>query len=122
MPEPSPDHDTPFHFAFRDPAKIPRPLLALEHVSAGYTQEPVFRDANLMLVPGDRVGLLGPNGAGKSTLIKVLAGTVGVSSGERVEPQDVRIGYFAQHQLEQLDVASSPLQHVQRTSVCSQSG
>ena len=106
--------DTPFHFAFRDPAKIPRPLLALEHVSAGYTQEPVFRDANLMLVPGDRVGLLGPNGAGKSTLIKVLAGTVGVSSGERVEPQDVRIGYFAQHQLEQLDVASSPMQHVQR--------
>jgi ATP-binding cassette subfamily F protein 3 len=60
------------------------------------------------------VGLLGPNGAGKSTLIKVLAGTHGVASGERVEPQDVRIGYFAQHQLEQLDVASSPLQHVQR--------
>ncbi len=106
--------DTPFHFAFRDPAKIPRPLLALEHVSAGYTEQPVFRDANLMLVPGDRVGLLGPNGAGKSTLIKVLAGTVGVSSGERIEPQDVRIGYFAQHQLEQLDVSSSPLQHVQR--------
>jgi ATP-binding cassette, subfamily F, member 3 len=106
--------DTPFHFAFRDPAKIPRPLLALEHVSAGYAQKPVFSDANLMLVPGDRVGLLGPNGAGKSTLIKVLAGTHGVASGERAEPQDVRIGYFAQHQLEQLDVSSSPLQHVQR--------
>jgi ATP-binding cassette subfamily F protein 3 len=67
-----------------------------------------------MLVPGDRVGLLGPNGAGKSTLIKVLAGTQAVASGKRVEPQDVRIGYFAQHQLEQLDVGSSPLQHVQR--------
>ena len=105
--------DTPFHFAFRDPPKIPHPLLALEHVSAGYSQQPVFSDANLMLVPGDRVGLLGPNGAGKSTLIKVLAGTQVPMSGKRIEPQDVRIGYFAQHQLEQLDVASSPLQHLQ---------
>jgi ATP-binding cassette subfamily F protein 3 len=105
--------DTPFHFAFRDPPKIPHPLLALEHASAGYTEQPVFSDANLKLVPGDRVGLLGPNGAGKSTLIKVLAKTQAVMSGERIEPQDVRIGYFAQHQLEQLDVASSPLQHLQ---------
>ena len=106
--------DTPFHFAFRDPPKIPRPLLALEHVSAGYDERAVFNDASLMLVPGDRVGLLGPNGAGKSTLIKVLAGTRGVMGGERVEPQDVRIGYFAQHQLEQLDIASTPLRHLQR--------
>jgi ATP-binding cassette subfamily F protein 3 len=105
--------DTPFHFAFRDPVKIPRPLLSLEHVSAGYTQRPVFTDASLQLVPGDRVGLLGPNGAGKSTLIKVLAGTQGLMSGERIEPQDVRIGYFAQHQLEQLDPESSPLRHLQ---------
>jgi ATP-binding cassette, subfamily F, member 3 len=106
--------DAPFHFAFRDPPKIPHPLLSLAHVSAGYTQQPVFTDANLQLVPGDRVGLLGPNGAGKSTLIKVLAGTQGVMSGERTEPQDVRIGYFAQHQLEQLDVDASPLRHLQR--------
>ena len=106
--------DTPFHFAFRDPVKIPHPLLSLAHVSAGYAQQPVFTDANLQLVPGDRVGLLGPNGAGKSTLIKVLAGSQAVMSGERTEPQDVRIGYFAQHQLEQLDANSSPLQHLQR--------
>jgi ATP-binding cassette subfamily F protein 3 len=106
--------DTPFRFEFRDPPKIPNPLLSLEHVGAGYGEQPVFADANLMLVPGDRVGLLGPNGAGKSTLIKVLAGTQVLASGKRVEPQDVRIGYFAQHQLEQLDIASSPLQHVQR--------
>jgi ATP-binding cassette subfamily F protein 3 len=106
--------DTPFRFAFRDPQKIPNPLVALTHVSAGYTQQPVFTEANLQLVPGDRIGLLGPNGAGKSTLIKVLAGTQGVSSGERIEAQDVRIGYFAQHQLEQLDISSSPLQHLQR--------
>ena len=106
--------DTPFRFEFRDPAKIPRPLLTLAHVSAGYSQQPVFADATLQLVPGDRVGLLGPNGAGKSTLIKVLAGTQPVMSGERTEPQDVRIGYFAQHQLEQLDASASPVQHLQR--------
>jgi len=106
--------DTPFQFAFRDPPKIPNPLLALHHVDAGYTDKPVFGDASLLLVPGDRVGLLGPNGAGKSTLIKVLAGTQGLAGGERVEAQDVRIGYFAQHQLEQLDVASTPLEHLQR--------
>jgi ATP-binding cassette subfamily F protein 3 len=106
--------DTPFKFAFRDPQKIPNPLLALHHVHAGYGDKPVFADASLLLVPGDRVGLLGPNGAGKSTLIKVLAGTQGLAGGERVEAQDVRIGYFAQHQLEQLDSASTPLQHLQR--------
>jgi ATP-binding cassette, subfamily F, member 3 len=106
--------DSPFRFTFRDPQKIPNPLLTLEHVSAAYTRQPVFGDANLMLVPGDRIGLLGPNGAGKSTLIKVLAGTQGVASGERIEPQDLRIGYFAQHQLEQLDPSSTPLQHLQR--------
>jgi ATP-binding cassette subfamily F protein 3 len=106
--------DTPFRFEFRDPAKVPNPLLTLDRVSAGYGERAVFEGARLMLVPGDRVGLLGPNGAGKSTLIKVLAGTQAPMSGARTEAQDVRIGYFAQHQLEQLDGASSPLQHVQR--------
>ncbi len=106
--------DTPFRFAFRDPSKIPNPLLALHHVDAGYAEKLVFGDASLLLVPGDRVGLLGPNGAGKSTLIKVLAGAQPVAGGERVEAQDVRVGYFAQHQLEQLDISSSPLQHLQR--------
>jgi ATP-binding cassette subfamily F protein 3 len=105
--------DTPFRFAFRDPPKIPNPLLTLAHAGAAYQQR-VFADANLQLVPGDRVGLLGPNGAGKSTLIKVLAGTHDLASGERIQAQDVRIGYFAQHQLEQLDMTSSPLKHLQR--------
>jgi ATP-binding cassette subfamily F protein 3 len=106
--------DTPFRFAFRDPPKIPRPLLSLERVSAGYAGRAVFSAASLELVPGDRVGLLGPNGAGKSTLIKVLAGTAPPMSGKRTEPQDVRIGYFAQHQLEQLDTGATPLQQLQR--------
>jgi ATP-binding cassette subfamily F protein 3 len=106
--------DTPFKFAFRDPQKIPNPLLALHHADVSYGDKRVLGDASLLLVPGDRVGLLGPNGAGKSTLIKVLAATQVLVGGERVEAQDVRIGYFAQHQLEQLDVRSTPLQHLQR--------
>ncbi len=106
--------DTPFHFAFRAPLKVPNPLLSLEHVGAGYAERLVVKGAEVSLVPGDRVGLLGPNGAGKSTLIKVLAGVQPVMAGERIAAQDLRIGYFAQHQLEQLHAASSPLQHVLR--------
>ena len=106
--------DTPFHFAFRAPLKVPNPLLSLEHVGAGYADRLVVKGAEVSLVPGDRVGLLGPNGAGKSTLIKVLAGVQPVMAGERIAAQDLRIGYFAQHQLEQLHGASSPLQHVLR--------
>ena len=106
--------DTPFHFAFRAPLKVPNPLLSLEHVTAGYAERRVVKGAEVSLVPGDRVGLLGPNGAGKSTLIKVLAGVQPVMSGERIAAQDLRIGYFAQHQLEQLHDASSPLQHLLR--------
>jgi ATP-binding cassette subfamily F protein 3 len=105
--------DTPFRFGFRDPPKIPRALLTLDEVAAGYGQHAVFAGAKVQLVPGDRVGLLGPNGAGKSTLIKVLAGVHPVARGVRSEPQDVRIGYFAQHQLEQLDGAASPMRHLQ---------
>ena len=62
--------------------------------------------------PGDRIGLLGPNGAGKSTLIKLLAGELAVKSGERLTAQDLRIGYFAQHQLDQLRPEQTPMQHL----------
>ena len=68
----------------------------------------------LTINPGDRIGLLGPNGAGKSTLVKLLAGLLPVLTGERLAAQDLRIGYFAQHQLEQLRPDESPLRHLQR--------
>jgi ATP-binding cassette subfamily F protein 3 len=66
------------------------------------------------LRPGERLGLLGRNGAGKSTLIKLLAGELAMKSGKRVEGKDLSIGYFAQHQLEQLRLDESPLQHMQK--------
>jgi len=106
--------DSPFHFSFRAPHKLPAQLLRLEQVSAGYGAHLVLGSTDLVLTPGERIGLLGPNGAGKSTLIKLMAGDLAPQSGERQEAQELRIGYFAQHQLEQLRGDDTPLNHLQR--------
>ena len=104
--------DSPFHFSLRQPVKTPNPLLRLDEVSAGYGDEPVLSNVRLTLSPGDRVGLLGPNGAGKSTLVKLLAGLLRPQGGEYVAAGDLVVGYFAQHQVDQLDPARSPLEHL----------
>jgi ATP-binding cassette, subfamily F, member 3 len=106
--------DSPFHFEFLTPEKNPHPLLQLRQTSAGYADTPILRGLDLSIEPGDRIGLLGPNGAGKSTLIKLLAGELQPLTGERLPSQELRIGYFAQHQLEQLDPNASSLLHLQR--------
>ena len=106
--------DSPFEFSFAPPAKLPRPLLALTDQAVGYAGAPVLEHISLTLSPGDRVALLGRNGAGKSTLMKLLAGELPPLSGERAEARDLRIGYFAQHQLEQLAAQESPLQNLRR--------
>jgi ATP-binding cassette subfamily F protein 3 len=109
--------DSQFEFSFARPDKLPRPLLALERQSAGYDGRAVIENVKLTIAPGDRVALLGRNGAGKSTLMKLLAGSLTALSGSRTEARDLRIGYFAQHQLEQLKVKESPVEHL---SDCSQ--
>jgi len=106
--------DSPFRFAFRPPERLPHPLIRLEETRAGYAGLAVLEGVNLALAPGDRIGLLGPNGAGKSTLIKLLAGVMAPLNGHRLPAQDLRIGYFAQHQVEQLRLAESPLEHLRR--------
>lgn len=106
--------DSPFRFAFRAPAKLPQPLLTLTKASVGYHGKPVLEGIAMSLEPGTRLGLLGRNGAGKSTLIKLLAGELPQLNGERVEGQGLVIGYFAQHQLEQLRPDWTPLSHLQR--------
>ncbi|EMR12183.1 glutathione-regulated potassium-efflux system ATP-binding protein [Methylophaga lonarensis MPL] len=105
--------DSPFHFEFLPPSRLTNPLITLEKASVGY-QTPLLENLNLNLAPGDRIGLLGPNGAGKSTLIKLIAGELPALSGKRKEARDIRIGYFAQHQLEQLSSEDSALKHLQR--------
>ena len=106
--------DSPFHFSFRDPESLPDPLLVIENAGAGYVDRRIIDNVTLTLRPGARIGLLGRNGAGKSTLIKLLAASVLQLGGERKEAKALKIGYFAQHQLEQLREDESPLQHVQR--------
>jgi ATP-binding cassette subfamily F protein 3 len=105
--------DAPFDFHFRDADRAPDPLLVLEDVSGGYVQV-VLAKVELELRPGARLGLLGPNGAGKSTLVKLLAGELAPLGGKRHEGRGLAIGYFAQHQVEQLRPSESPLQHVVR--------
>lgn len=106
--------DSPFDFAFLPPPKLPRPLLRLTEAAVGYSGNPIVGQVEMTLSPGDRIGLLGANGAGKSTLIKSLAGVLPLCAGERVCAQDLRLGYFAQHQIEQLTMDESPLWHLQR--------
>ena len=106
--------DSPFQFSFLAPQKLPRPLLALEQQAVGYGQRLVLQSLNMTIAPGARVALLGRNGAGKSTLMKLLAGELEARAGKRTEARDLRIGYFAQHQLEQLDIAESPIEHLRR--------
>jgi ATP-binding cassette subfamily F protein 3 len=106
--------NSPFHFSLLQPDKLPAPLLRLRQATIGYEQQDVLTQVNLDLAPGDRIGLLGPNGAGKSTLIKLLAGELSARMGTVDRALDLRIGYFAQHQVEQLRSHESPLQHLQR--------
>ena len=106
--------DSPFHFVFRKPSALPDPLLTIEKASAGYVDRNILDNITMTLRPGCRIGLLGRNGAGKSTLIKLLAGAIEQQGGQRKEAKALNIGYFAQHQLEQLRPDESPLQHLVR--------
>jgi len=105
--------DSPFNFSFKDPGKIPNQLLTLESADIGYADKTILKAVDLFISPGDRIGLLGKNGAGKSTLVKCLAGEIATLSGVRQGADALDIGYFAQHQLEQLRVEESPLWHLQ---------
>jgi len=106
--------DNPFSFSFRAPESLPNPLLKMEKVTAGYGDRIILDAIKLNLVPGSRIGLLGRNGAGKSTLIKLLAGELSAKEGEIGLAKGIKLGYFAQHQLEFLRADESPLLHLSR--------
>ncbi len=108
--------DSPFRFAFAEPARLPRPLLTLEAQAAGYGDRTVVSGVNLTVYPGDRIGVLGRNGAGKSTFMKLLAGDLPATAGTRTDARELALGYFAQHQLEQLDARDSPIGNLRRTA------
>jgi ATP-binding cassette subfamily F protein 3 len=102
--------DSVFHFEFAPPDKQPHSLLHLKDVAIGYSETPILNGLNLDIQSGDRIALLGPNGAGKSTLVRLLAGEINALSGDLEKHQDLKIGYFAQHHSEALDLQSSALE------------
>jgi ATP-binding cassette, subfamily F, member 3 len=108
--------DSPFEFSFAPVDTSARQLVRLDHVTLGYGNEnaPVLADVDWGVLAGERIGLLGPNGAGKSTLLRALAGTLAPRAGRRLTTQGLSIGYFTQHQVDQLDAGASPLAHLAR--------
>ncbi len=101
--------ESSFEWEFALPAKLPRPLLTLDRVAAGYGTRRVIGNASLTVNPGDRIGILGRNGAGKSTLMRVLAGQLAPMAGTLTAAPDVMTGFFAQIELEHLDSSNTAL-------------
>ncbi|WP_212787173.1 ATP-binding cassette domain-containing protein [Ferrigenium kumadai] len=106
--------DGHFELEIEAPERSPDLLMRVEKMGFGYGDKMLFQNVDLMLRSGARIALLGPNGAGKSTLIKLLVGELAPTTGKLELTPDIRIGYFAQHQLENLDSAATPLQHMER--------
>jgi ATP-binding cassette, subfamily F, member 3 len=106
--------DSPFEFTFVPTGAMARQLVRLDQATLGYGDTAVLADVEWNVLSDARIGLLGPNGAGKSTLLKAIAGRLAPRHGERLAAQNLRVGYFAQHQVEALRVDESPLAHLQR--------
>jgi ATP-binding cassette subfamily F protein 3 len=102
--------DSPFQFHFKEPSQCPNPLIYLEDARISYGEKIVLSHLNFSISPKDRIALLGPNGAGKSSFIKLLAGELQASEGFYQAGSGLKIGYFAQHQVDRLDLHKSPLQ------------
>ena len=102
-----------FHrFTFPQPDQLSPPILSLDGVSVGYGDRAVLKRLNLRLDQDDRIALLGRNGQGKSTLAKLLAGRLEPMEGRLVRSGKLRVGYFAQHQVDELHLDETPLDHV----------
>ncbi len=106
--------DSPYHFHLPCAVKSSDPLIHLRNADLGYPDTLILSQVTLAIRPGDRIAVLGRNGAGKSTLLKSLAGSQPLLSGERTAGEHLRIAYFAQHQLDALDLQASPLLQLQR--------
>ena len=106
--------DTPFYFEFREPPEKPKQLFRLEEASVGYAGQPVLEGVEWSVLWSDAIGLLGPNGAGKSTLLKSVIGELPLIGGKLHRAQGLRVGYFAQHQVDQLRLEENSLWHLGR--------
>ena len=99
-------------FKFEDVSKFSPPLVTLDQASVGYNDIEVLKNINIQINPDDRVGLLGVNGEGKSTFSKLIAKKINLIKGNIQIPKKLKIGYFAQHQLDELRADETPFQHL----------
>jgi ATP-binding cassette, subfamily F, member 3 len=106
--------DAPTRFNFPEPARIAPPILALERVDIGYGTTKILRNISLSVDMDDRIALLGANGNGKSTLAKLLAERLPPLSGEVRRGPKLKVGYFAQHQTDELIASENPIEHMAR--------
>lgn len=103
-----------FQFEFREPVSLPNPMLAFSMMTCGYDGVPIVHDINRSVLAGQRIGILGANGQGKSTLVKTIAKDIPLISGEVTEGKGLSIGYFAQQELDVLQLDDGPLMHMVR--------
>jgi ATP-binding cassette subfamily F protein 3 len=103
-----------WRFEFLEPRRLPERLIDGSGLSLGYGAKTILNDVRIVVDAGDRIGILGVNGAGKSTLVKAITGNLEPTHGELQRGTGVAIGYFAQHQLDQLEGDESPLQQLRR--------
>ena len=109
-----------FQFEFKPPAHLPNPMLSMQNVSFGYpsTETPnhaptvIVRNISRSVLAGQRIGILGANGQGKSTVVKTIARSLQAVAGEITEGKGLNIGYFAQQELDVLQPADNPLDHM----------
>lgn len=101
-------------FTFPEPEALSPPIISMDSTAVGYGGPPILRRLNLRIDQDDRIALLGKNGEGKSTFSKLLAGKLAASEGKITRSSKLRIGYFAQHQVDELHLDETPLQHIMR--------
>ena len=106
--------DAPSRFSFPDPPRLAPPILVLDRVAIGYGTTKILSDVSLSVDPDDRIALLGANGNGKSTLAKLLAGRMDTMAGEQRRSPRLKVGYFAQHQTDELVLDETPVHHMAR--------
>lgn len=107
-------NDPSLSFDFPDPDPLRPPLITLDHAAVGYGDTPVLRRINLRLDPDDRIALLGRNGNGKTTLARLIAAQLAPMEGEMAASSRMKVGYFTQYQVEELDADDTPLAHMTR--------
>ncbi|WP_294279041.1 ABC-F family ATP-binding cassette domain-containing protein [uncultured Sphingomonas sp.] len=107
-------NDPSLSFDFPDPDQLRPPLITLDLASVGYAETPILKRLNLRIDPDDRIALLGRNGNGKTTLARLLAAQLAPMEGEMNASGKMRVGYFTQYQVEELDTDDTALEHMTR--------